>query len=223
MSNENADRGEDLYGDPRLLSNLPPDEPSLVDTGKPDMSELQGIEVQEPATLENLVARGERRAEIVAEIAVYKEQVAELEDELKEIEEKHVPQILNQLKMKNFGMQDGTEIKLELSFQGSLVIKDKEQRMKQLAWLADPKTKGENIIKKEISLVFPRGKSKEADFCEKILKEFKFDYTVGESVHAGSLGSFIKAKVVNGDEVPFEELKWRVFDKAKFKDPKKDD
>lgn len=202
------------YDDPSYLSNLPEGEPSLVN---PDVSELEGVEIQEPATLENLIIHSEKRAAAIKEIGTYTSLIAELNKEVIKIEEQIVPQIMDQLNMEDFKLKDGTKIKIDLKFQGSVVKEDPQQRKKQLEFLVN--NGAGDLIKRTFTLDFKKGKEKEAEAFRKLLKELEFDYTEDESVHASSLGSTIKAMVVKAKKVPFEELKWRVFKRATFKEP----
>jgi len=197
-------------------SNLTDDMESLV---APELSELEGIEKPVVATLENMIVFTTRHREIERELEELDRYAATLKVELTTIEEKNLPQILEALGMSDYGLKDGSRIELEGKFQGALVVKDLEQRKRQLDWLV--KNEGQDLIKNTFTLTFPKGKDEEAKALRELLSEYDFDFTVEESVHASSLGSFIKEKVQKGHEIPFDVLKWRYFQKAKIKEPPK--
>lgn len=193
-------------------SNLPPEIPSLIE---PDVSELEGIETPQVATLENLMIHANRSKEIEAQIEVYNGIIKALKEEQEKIEEAHIPQVMDQLGMSDFKLKDGSKIELTPTFQGTLVVKDEDQRKYQLGWLVA--NEGQDLIKNTFTLTFPKGRDEEAKALRELLKEYEFDFTVDETVHAGSLGSFIKAMIKKGKEVPLDTLKWRYFQKAKIK------
>jgi uncharacterized metal-binding protein len=185
-----------------------------------DPAELEGIEKPSeaaPATLENIMIFATRYNEIEAEIESILAYCATLKEEAKEIEEVKLPGVLQALGMSDFGLTDGSKVKIDPAFQGSVAIKDPEQRKKQIDWLV--KNDGQDLVRNEISISFGRGQDAEAKAVCDILNEYHITYEIGESVHSGSLGAFIKEKMANGEDVPLDVLKWRYFFKASIKKP----
>lgn len=201
-------------------NNIPDDEVSLVDAiAKPDLSELEGIETALPATLENIMTYANRMKEIESEVAEYSRYTNTLKGELKSIEENKLPQMLEILGMADFSFKDGSKVILTPTFQGTIVVEDEVQRKKQLDWMI--KNEGQDHIKNTFTITFGKGQDAEAKVLRDMLVEYEFDFEVKETVHAGSLGAFIKEKLKNGEEVPLDELKWRYFQKAALKEPAK--
>lgn len=186
---------------------------------KSDLSEMEALsptlEDAPAATLENVMLFATRSTAIDAELEVFKEQIAALTSEQKDIEENKLPGVLIALGMTDFGMKDGSKIKVEAAFQGTVAVKDPVQRDLQIAWLIA--NEGQDLVKNTITLSFGRGQDAEAKALCAILLEYGFTYEMSEAVHAGSLGSFIKEKMTNGEEVPLDKLKWRYFNKATIK------
>jgi hypothetical protein len=198
-------------------SNLPEGVESLI--VKPDLSELEGIETPVVATLENVMVFANRLQEVEREVDALDQYKKTLTEEIKDIEETKLPQILEILGMPWFGLKDGSKVEIKPTFQGSLVSEDLVQRQLQLDWLVA--NDGQDLIKNAYTITFGKGQDAEAKALRDMLVEFGFDFEVKESVHAGSLGSFIKEKMTNGDEVPLSALKWRFFQKANIKAPPK--
>lgn len=187
-----------------------------------DIGEMEDISLEtkpedNPNTLSNIMVFANKHRELSKEAATYEELLSALDTEIKDIEEVKLPLILNTLKIKEFKLTDGSVINLNPVFQGSIVKKDANQRSKQLKWVTD--SLGGPLIKTEVTLKFGRGEEKQLQLLLDTLKEIGFDYTMKEGIHASTLSSFIKEKVAKGEEVPFDDLKWRIFDKAEIKVP----
>lgn len=188
-----------------------------------DVSEMEEIAAEKPAgaqavlTLENLVTFGNRHVEIAKEIETYEDMVAALETEQKKIEEVDLPTVFQTLGMEEFKLKDGTKIKMDKKFQGGIVVKVPERRDEQLAFLRE--NGAADIIKNEIICSFKPGKESEAEALKKLLTEFGFSFIIKQTVHAGTLGSTIKAMAEKAKEIPLEKLGWRLFDKAEVKQP----
>lgn len=190
-----------------------------------DMEEMEALVLADKAaekpeaTFENIIVFAKRHKEIVDELETIAEYVKTLTAEAKDIEEIKLPSVFNALDMKDFGLKDGRKIKIEPAFQGSIVVEDPEQRKAQLDWLSG--AGGRDLIKNKISLEFTKGQDTEAKALVDMLSEYGFTYNMAESVHASSLGSFIKEKMEKGETVPLEALKWRYYFKANIKPPPK--
>lgn len=192
--------------------------PPLSNSGI-DSSELEGMETggtEQPAnTLENLSTFAERYIELDKELKELDDYGSKLEEEQRDIEETKIPEVMNQLKMTEFSMKDGFKLKIEAKFQGSIVAKDEAKAAAQLKWIET--VEGGEIIKTTFTIDFNKGHEAEAEEFVKLMKELGIAYKVKRGVHASTLASFVKAKIIGATEVPLDELGWRYFDKAAVK------
>lgn len=181
-----------------------------------DPSELEGMEDTKPtATLENIAVWSDRYIELDKELKTLDEYASKLEEEQRLIEEVNLPTVMAELGMEKFSMKDGFKLSIEQKFQGSVVIKDEEKSKKQLEWIES--VQGSEIIKFDITCSFGKGDEAEAKELMKLLTDLGFAFKAKRSVHAGTLGTFVKEKIKLGEEVPLDNLGWRYFNKALIK------
>jgi hypothetical protein len=187
-----------------------------------EIDNLFGFTAPKPEQLQTISVFATRAIELKQTIAAAEQYLANLNAELEEIEEKKLPAALQAVGMRTFEMNDGSKIKIGPKFQGGVVEKDEEQRIKQLNWIIE--NGGQDLIKDEIKIKYGKSSFELAQKTKELLKENNIGFENKESVHAGSLGAWVKELIIdNGKVIPAEDLNalgWRFFYKANITLPK---
>ena len=84
--------------------------------------------------------------------------LAKAQDDLRQIAEKRLPELLDQLRMKDFSLQDGSRISLEETVRVNV---SEANREKAIAW-AESIGKG-GVVKREVTFRFGKGDEEKAD------------------------------------------------------------
>lgn len=114
-------------------------------------------------------------------------------------EEEDLPNAMREAQLKEFTMEDGSEIKLKDDCYVSI---SEERRPAVHAWLRANKFGG--MIKSMIVASFGKGEEKEAAALFKELKKRKMDVEATEGVHAGTMKAFVNERLRARQPVPLE-------------------
>lgn len=151
-----------------------------------------------------------------AKIAKLQLDLAALSANESRIETEDLPELMRELEMKSFKLKDGTEIEVVEDLKCGITV---ENRDGAHAWLRDNNFGG--IIKTTLAQTYGVG---EHDVAEKnaaaILKLTGRAAEVVESVHAGTLKSFLKEQRKKGTKIPTKLFGLFPFSKAKVTPPK---
>lgn len=168
--------------------------------------------------LANLGMFADEAVSLKIQIEEAEEYVKSLSRQLKDLEEFKIPNIMTAAGIDEFKLKGGGKIKISEKVQGGLSTTDQHKKDFGLEWLLD--NGGSFLIKTKFEVNIAKGDLEEAEKLRAILDEKKIGYNVGEAVHAGSLGSWLKEKFNAGTDVPWEDLGIRHFYKAEIKLPK---
>lgn len=177
----------------------------------------QFSEMQDEATLENLVKKAEQLAEINEVIAEMEESVSNLKKHANHISQKELPEMMEELGMKTFELKDGSKLGIKDFINGSLP-KDPMAFEDAIEWLVDHDL--ESIIKTDVSLKFGKGEENFAKNAVEMLKENGYEPEEKYGVHPMTLASSIKELYESGVDIPFEKLGLYKGRKAEIKLPK---
>jgi hypothetical protein len=166
-------------------------------------------------------------------------EIARLETALKEKKTAHnllatetLPGLMDSAGIEGLPLRHGYELELKKVLRASLPAKstienaDEEEqpmlirRFKDgLAWLR--KHKAQDIIRNTLKIDLGKGQDRETREILALAKRLKVPVDRSETVHPASLSSFLRERLANGAEVPFETF--GVFNgrEAKIKPPKK--
>lgn len=149
------------------------------------------------ATLERLRELADDATLLDSEIAELTVKLTEKQEELVKITRKTIPDIMEELQMKSFKLQDGSELLVEDKVQASIPVANKAAAYK---WLTDHGFDG--IIKTNVSCQFSKGELEEAQKVVELLKKNDISATLDQSIHSSTLLSFIKERLAAAaDEV----------------------
>jgi hypothetical protein len=196
-----------------------------------EIDDLFGFTAPKPEQLQIISVYANKAIDLKRTILATEQYLETLNNELEEIEEKKIPDALKAVGMRQFEMEDGSRISIKPKFEGGVIEgTDKkgnqaellERRQKQLEWIIA--NGGQDLIKDEIKIKYGRSSFEEAKKTKELLKEQNIGFENRESVHAGSLGAWVKELIIDeGKIIPGEELNalgWRFFYKAEIKIPK---
>ena len=162
---------------------------------------------------------------LAKQLSEVEKRIAELEFKLKEykilrtkISEVDLPEIMQELNLKNFTLDDGTKVTVTDFISASLpsgtaILKARgaerealvERKSAGLDWLRE--NGGADLVKNNVSVAF--GKNEDAD-CEKFVEQLNSQnlfYKRSTEVHAGTLKAFIKESLSLGKNVPQDTFK----------------
>ena len=98
-----------------------------------------------------------------------------------------LPAAMKTAKLKTFTLDNGFEIVLDSELKTSITEKNKPGAHK---WLRD--NKHGDLIKNEFKTTFGKGEAENAEALAKYFLEAEQDFTQKESVHAQTLGAFVR-------------------------------
>jgi hypothetical protein len=138
------------------------------------------------------------------------------EADLKEIEAKRLPDLLQKYGMSSIEMTDGSILGLSTIYHANI---SEERKPKAHAWLRDEGL--EDLIKTELKLAFSKGHAEDAAAAKRALSEAGFVPSVNENVNAQTLKAFVRRRIE--EKKPLDLALFGVFTetKAELKAPKK--
>jgi hypothetical protein len=164
------------------------------------------------ATIQTLRSDGEEAVEILGFIAEKEEELKELNARYNHIVQGRMPFIMREIGMSKFELADGTKIKIESFFNGS--ISKSSDPDAAFGWVDEHG--GENLKKTVVSLSFGKGEANMAQDILVDLQERGFDPQKKEDIHPQTLYSFLREKQSEYDaalekgenaiEIPYETL-----------------
>jgi hypothetical protein len=124
-----------------------------------------------------------------------------------------LPEAMKRAKTSSFTTDDGVRIGLKEDIYASITEKNKAAAFE---WLE--KNNFGSIIKSQVDLAFGRGESERAAELLENLDKLGFDnYSIKETVHAGTLKALLKEQLAAGKEIPLELFSAHQFKEAILK------
>lgn len=174
------------------------------------MSQLeQDFEDTIASGVENIDQKGLKTvAEIAREVGEKEKKISNLEQELKDrkkdllkLTDEELPNILNELGLTSFKLEDGSSISVKQTYGASIKV---ENRPAAYQWLRD--NGYDDIIKNQIICVFARGEDEKANSFKETAEKEGYIPQQKTEIHPQTLRAFVKERVENGDEFPMELL-----------------
>lgn len=140
----------------------------------------------------------ELQAAAEAEIADLEAKLNKAREKYKDLAERQVPELMDQIGMEEFRTNTGLRIVVQETIRASI---PKAKAPLAFGWLKDHGHAA--MIKRVVSVQFGKG---EDDRAEALLSSLSGEYAAEEksSVHPSTLAAFIREKLSNGDEVPLD-------------------
>tara|TARA_R100000353_G_C6418207_1_gene172350 strand:- start:8 stop:586 length:579 start_codon:yes stop_codon:yes gene_type:complete len=145
-------------------------------------------------------------AEIARAIRAKEDQVAHLEDQLKEskkellkLTDEDLPAMLQELGLSSFSLDDGSNVEVKPTYGASIKV---DNRPAAFEWLREHGY--DDIIKNTVACSFGRGEDDRASAFAAFAEKEGYFAEQKTEVHPQTLRAFVKERVEAGDEFPME-------------------
>ena len=159
--------------------------------------------------LASISALVEKASELANEIEMVENHLELLKKEHAQIVERELVSRLINARTRPFEMDDGRKVAIESALYAS-EVKDQEKKIELMRrradWLVAQGKDGEALVQEAIELRFDKGQHEKCEAIQAVLKEAGATYAKFDSIHTGSLKSFIDKVMETGDEVPLQDL-----------------
>lgn len=177
------------------------------------------------------ISEAAQRMQILEEdIKELAEQLKEKEQTLRKLVEQEMPDLMQELNVKNFTLTDGSKIGLIDIVSASIpsagaIERAKDDTKEELIerqqscfdWLRTHG--GADIIKSSVEVQFGKGEDRNCSAFKKRLREEKVFYRDSMGVHPGTLKAFIAECLARGLNIPAEIFKLYVGQKVQVRRP----
>lgn len=152
----------------------------------------------EGGELTQLQQLAERQASAAARVAELEAKLNKAREELRDLAERQVPELMDQIGMTEFKTATGLQINIVETIRASI---PKARAPLAFAWLKDHGHAA--LIKRVVKVAFGRGEDEKA---EALRDELKGEYEVEDdaSVHPSTLAAFVREKLRDGEEIPLD-------------------
>ena len=147
-------------------------------------------------------------AEIAREVNEKEKKISNLEQELKDrkkellkLTDEELPNILNELGISSFKLEDGSTTSVKQTYGASIKV---ENRPAAYQWLRE--NGYDDIIKNQVTCVFGRGEDEKANSFKETAENEGYFPEQKTEVHPQTLRAFVKERVENGDDFPMDLL-----------------
>ena len=150
--------------------------------------------------LAQLQRLAEEQARAEAKVKRIEADLNEAREQLKDLAERQVPELMDQIGIPEFKTNSGLSIKIAETIRASI---PKARAPEAFSWL---KNNGHAaMIKRLVSVAFGKG---EDDQAEELRLKLAKDYEVDDvaSVHPSTLSAFVREKLSEGEDIPLDLL-----------------
>ena len=163
-----------------------------------DYLDYVGPEKAADGELSRLTQLAEEQAAAAAKVAELEAALEAARGDLRDIAERRVPELMDQIGVAEFKTASGLKIKIEETIRASI---PKAVLPRACAWLREHGNAA--MIKRAIAVEFGKGEDERADA---LYQELSATYEVDDkvSVHPSTLSAFVREKLREGEEVPLD-------------------
>jgi hypothetical protein len=150
--------------------------------------------------LSELAKEIEKQMAMEKEVEELRAQLKDKEDQLRELSEKTIPTIMDEIGLSSFSLNSGTKIETYCFFRGTF---NEENAENALDWLRE--TGNEGIVKYQFSI-----NASDKEVLEKVRDISKTDSVslqIKPTIHPSTLSAFIREQVSSGADFPQELFK----------------
>jgi hypothetical protein len=115
-----------------------------------------------------------------------------------------IPQAMASAGCSDFVTEGGLRVKLKDVVSGSLPKLDKVKRQAAIDWIREHG--GTDLVKTEMMITFERGQDNLVGAIAETAESFGVEHETNEGVHHSTLKSFVREKIRDGVDVPYETL-----------------
>ena len=144
-----------------------------------------------------------------------KQKEAELKqakEELNRLQLEDLPDLMAELGMKEFKLEDGSTISIKEEVDASIT---KANRQRAVQWLLDHGYEG--LVKTEVIARFPRGAHDEAEQVAHSIEDDQAEVQLNENVHPQTLKAWVRERLQEGEAIPFDLFSVHPYNKAVVK------
>ena len=161
-------------------------------------SYLKYIQPTASGDLIQLQDLAEQQSRAEAKVARIEAELASAREELKDIAERQLPELMDQVGLETFKTRSGLVIHVQETIRASI---PRANAARAFAWL---KANGhEAMIKRTVSVEFGKGEDERAEALRAALAR-EYEVEDKASVHPSTLAAFVREKLRDGEEVPLE-------------------
>lgn len=161
----------------------------------------------------------ERVVELANLLGQQQDRVTELEADLKaakkamfQTQTEDLPTLMSEIGLSELALKDGIKVVVEEDVKCGITEANKPMA---LAWLARNGYGG--LIKTSVTVDFtPEERDKAVDLADSLSEQYP-NIAAKEAVHAGTLKSFVKERMAENEEIPFDLFGIHPFNKATIK------
>lgn len=165
-----------------------------------DYSAYVGPDDAAPAVdLNQLQEMAERQAQAQAEVARLEAELNRAKETLKDLAERQVPELMDQIGIEDFRTRTGLRIRIEESIRASI---PKERTFEAFAWLQS--NNSASLIKRKVAVEFGKGEDAAATELAAYLKKQGYAPENEAKVHPQTLGAWVREKLKAGVEIPLD-------------------
>lgn len=131
------------------------------------------------------------------DVVAFANLLAKAQARVKEIEEKEIPEIMDDLELEKFTTRSGLAIEVGEIIRCSV---PKEKKPAAIAWLC--KNGHQALVKRTLSVNFAKGEYEKADAFSKLIDRDEYELSDKEDVHHQTMLAWVKEKLEAGEDLP---------------------
>lgn len=147
--------------------------------------------------LSSVAALAKRAKMLEKEIEEFESVLKERQEQLRKLQEESIPNMLNELGMKDFTMADGSKITVKPFYSASI---KEENRAQAYEWLRD--NGYDDIIKNTVSVRFGRGEDQLCDTLLSLLREQNYPVEQAQKIEPQTLKAWVREQTERGTAFP---------------------
>lgn len=149
--------------------------------------------------LSQLQDLAEKQALAEAQVAGLEAQLNKAREELKDLAERQVPELMDQIGIEEFRTRTGLKIKIDEVIRASI---PKARTGEAHAWLKA--NNHEALIKRTVAVPFGKGEDEKAQELERYLAKQGYPTENEAKVHPQTLAAWVREKLKTGAEIPLD-------------------
>lgn len=150
-----------------------------------------------PAKLKEIAFIAAQQVKLEDELAALTVKMTDKARELTKMKTVTLPLAMQAARLKGIQLEDGSKVEIENFVTGNI---KEENRTDAFAWLR--KNNFGSLIKRKIAMNFGMGEDNSAKAVAAALKKMRIPFESDETVHAGTLRSFVRERLSEGKALP---------------------
>lgn len=175
-----------------------------------DIEKMSSIDIDQD-NVKSISDKCHQLNELQSQLKEKEEAVSILKNKVKDMEERIIPEMMQEAGVSKIKLKDGTEVEIKPFY----AAKIPESRVEEaFSWL---RGKGfEDLIKNTVTASFGRGQDNQVSELISVCEKFGFNYNKKEKVEPMTLKAFVREQVEGGKELPFDLFGVYIANKTKI-------